>query len=142
MDVEAAISGLVRCLRMNVADPESRASGSYWIEDTWIDERLKKYRWPQISVFEVGSSSEEARKGYLVYYPMIQIDVFASGKKQKRDIADDIKDTLLTYRESLNRSGINVLGLAGESDVIEDERVPLKSYRKTLVYRVMIYSSG
>jgi len=68
--------------------------------------------------------------------------VFASGKKQKQQLADQVKDAFLKSRESLNASGINFLGLSGESDVIEDERVPLKAYRKTMVFRVMIYSSG
>ena len=142
MNVEDAVDGLVHCLRVNLTDPENRASASYWIDDSWVDERLRKYGWPQISLFEVGATSEEARKGYLVYYPVIQVDVFASGKKQKQQLADEVKDAFLNNRESLNASGINFLGLSGESDVIEDERVPLKAYRKTMVFRVMIYSSG
>ena len=143
MDVEEAMEILVRCLRMNVIDPETRASGSYWIGDDWIDERLRKYRWPQISVFHVGSSTEEARKGYVVYYPLFQIDIFASGREQKRILAREVKRTLFHLcRKSLLASGVNILSLEGESDVVEDERLPMKAYRKTLTIRAMIYSSG
>jgi len=128
---------------MNVIDPEIRSSGSYWIDNDWIDERLRKYRWPQISVFHVGSSSEEARKGYVVYYPLLQIDVFASGKAQKNELSKEVKKVLLQdYRETLKASGVNILGLTGENDVIEDERLPMKAYRKTLSFRAMLYSSG
>jgi len=143
LDVDDAISAIVNCLRQNMTDPQSRASGSYWIGDDWIDERLRKYRWPQISIFHVGSSTEEARKGYVVYYPLFQIDIFASGKAQKRDLAHQVKNILLhSHRKSLLASGVNILSLEGESDVIEDERLPMKAYRKSLTIRAMVYSSG
>lgn len=95
-----------------------------------------------MSVFHVASASEEARQGYLVYYPTIQIDIFATGENQKQDVSDEVKDTLLKYRDTLQNSGVGIDRLLGEFDVIDDERVPLKTYRKTLTYRTVIWTSG
>ena len=143
MDIEFAISGLVKCLRDNVTDPETRASATYWIDDEWIDERLREHDWPQISIFEVGSGSTEARRGYQIYFPTFQIDVFASSSRQKNNLVKTVKNVLLEdYRDTLNSSGIKIDGLTGESDVIEDERMPLKTWRKTMIFAGVFHSSG
>ena len=145
VDTFIALSGFVRCLRQNVTDPEvsSRASGSYWIDKSWIDERYRLYGWPQISVFQVGSSAYNSKSGTMVYFPRIQVDIFASGETQKNSLSDTVKRVVLrTRRESLSRSGIGMDGLDGETDSIEDERVPLKAYRKSLLFTSLIYSTG
>jgi len=144
VDISFATSGIVKCLRDNLTDPESRASGAYWVDSTWISERLFEHHFfPQVSVFEVGSSSYESRKGNIVYFPLYQIDVYASGKQQKSTLADEVKKTLLRdKRVSLSNSGIKIDALTGENDVIEDERLPMQTFRKTMMFATTIYSSG
>lgn len=143
VNLNTAMSGYVRCLRQNIVDPESRASGDYWIDSSWIDERFRLYGWPQLAIFQVGSSAESEKSGIMVYFPRVQVDIFASGEIQKNSIADAVKKaTLRTYRTTLANSGIMIDSLEGEVDSIEDERVPLKSYRKTLLFSTLICDSG
>lgn len=143
-NVRLAISGIVQCLRENVTDPESRAeSGIQWIDHEWIDRKLElHYGWPQIAIFEAASDYYNPRKSEAVYFPVIRLEIFASGKEQRDSIADDVKDVLLkTHRVTLSHSGIKIDGLDNESDVLEDERLPMKTYHKIQMYSMTIHDT-
>ena len=123
-----AINAFVNALQQNLEDIERvdidgydigfRPSASYWIDYGWIEKRWKNHGFPQISVFQVGGRTEEEYYDTRWEMMMLQVDVFASGRNQKTNLANQIKSALYTraQRESLARSGVKMDRLVSEVD--------------------------
>ncbi len=149
-----AINAFVNALQQNLEDIERvdiddqnigfRPSASYWIDYGWIEDRWKNHGLPQISIFQIGGRTEV--EGYDFRYDMmlLQVDILASGRNQKTNLAHQVKNALYTrtQRESLARSGVKMDRLVNEVDTIEDEMLPQKIYRKLMTYKVYYQSSG
>jgi len=149
-----AIGAFINGLQQNLEDIERvdiddynigfRPSASYWIDYGWIEDRWKNYGLPQISIFQVGGRTEEESYDARREMMLLQVDILASGRNQKTDLAGQVKNALYTraQRESMAKSGVKMDKLVSEIDTIEDEMLPQKVYRKLMTYRVYYQSSG
>jgi len=148
------INAFVNALQQNLEDVERvdidgynisfRASTNQWIDYGWIEDRWKKYGLPQISVFHVGGRTEVEGYDFRNEMMMLQVDILASGRNQKSDLTNQVKNALYTrtQRDSLARSGVKMDRLINEVDTIEDEMLPQDIYRKQITFKVYYQSSG
>ena len=149
-----AIGAFVNALQQNLEDVERvdiddynigfRPSANYWIDYGWIEDRWKKHGLPQISVFHVGGRTDVEGYDFRHEMMMLQVDILASGRNQKTNLAGQVKKALYTraQRESLARSGVKMDRLINEVDTIEDEMLPQDIYRKQITWKVYYQSSG
>jgi len=149
-----AINIFVNALQQNLEDVERtdiddynigfRPSASYWIDYGWIEKRWKDHGLPQISIFQVGGRTEEESYDARREMMLLQVDILASGRNQKTNLTDQVKNALYTriQRESMAKSGVKMDKLVSEVDTIEDEMLPQKVYRKLMTYKVYYQSSG
>jgi len=152
---KTAKEALLNALRQHLEHPGEKdidgnvlaiqPSQSYWINTEWIGDSIGKYGLPQVSVFTFeGPSIDTKKEGERYYFLTAQMDVFGSGNDQREDLTHQVKDALLQqdYRASLADSGLKIDGLRASNDVIEDERLPQKIYRKTITFSGIYSSSG
>lgn len=149
-----AIEAFVNALQQNLEDVERvdidgynigfRPSASYWVDSGWIQERWKKHGLPQISIFQIGGRTEIEGYDFRHEMMLLQVDILASGRNQKTNLAYQVKNALYTrtQRESLARSGVKMDRLINEVDTIEDEMLPQEVYRKLMTYKIYYQSSG
>ena len=148
------INAFVNALQQNLEDVERtdidgynisfRASANYWIDYGWIEKRWKDHGLPQISIFHVGGRTDVEGYDFRHEMMMLQVDILASGRNQKTDLAHQVKNALYTrtQRESLAKSGVKMDRLINELDTIEDELLPQEVYRKKITFKVFYQSSG
>ena len=124
-----------------------RASQSYWIDEGWVVERWKNYGVPQIGVFAAGGGViAEGRSTHSERYEqkIFLVDIFASGKDQRGYLTEQVKDAFLLtpQRMSLLSSGLKVDKLLSEVDIIDDDILEGRVYRKQLTFRTIFRASG
>ena len=120
-----------------------RPSKSYWIAEGWDPQRWSDYDLPQISIFYTAGSTEvEDVAGSDT--AIMRVDIYASGRTQRRTMSQEIKRGLLQkeYRNSMLASGVKLDRLLYDNDSIEDELRPQDIFVKSLGFRVYFKTSG
>jgi len=150
-----AISIFVSAMRIHVSDYAqadidgnsigARASQSYWIDQGWIADRWKYHGLPQIAIFSLGGgvigdgvTNERYEENTIL------VNIFASGRRQKNNISEQVKNAFLmrANRNSINSSGVKIDRLLSDSDNIDDDMVPQDVHRKDLTFRIVYRASG
>ena len=122
-----------------------RASKSYWVDYGWISDRWRDHGLPQIGVFHVGGGDVgRDTKTNRWELAVMQVDIFASGRQQKTDLAGQVKKGFYDWenRNSFLNSGVKFDSIVNEYDTIDDEVLPQKVFRKQLSFVVYFNSSG
>ena len=124
-----------------------RASQSYWINEGWIANRWKDYGLPQIGVFSAGGgviAEGKSTQSERYEQKIFLVDIFASGKDQRGYLTEQVKDSFLLtpQRMSLISSGLKIDKLLSEVDIIDDDLLEGRVYRKQLTFRTIFRASG
>ena len=156
MPTESYIIGaFVNAVRQNIDDIQQvdidggfiaiRPSKSYWIAEGWDSQRWADYQLPQVSIFyTAGNTDVEDVEGSRYDTGTMKVDIYASGRNQRRSLSSEIKRGLLQKesRNSLLASGLKLDRIISDIDSIEDEINPQDVYIKSISFRVYYHSSG
>ena len=149
------IDAFVNAIQKNVSDLVQRdidgndisfqTDKSNWIDEGHWEPRWRDYGLPQISIFHIGGFTEgQDTKDRRWELMMMQVDVLASGRRQRNVLVGEIKTGLFnhTKRNSLLASGVNMDSITGDYELIDDEVLSQEVFRKQLTFKVYINTSG